>query len=299
MGFFDKLVAFSLPVIPKSAVRKVASRYIAGETLDDAVRVVKDLMSKGLCATLDVLGENVTDASATRRDVETYKLVLDRIASEGLDCNVSIKLTQIGLKIDKRLARDNLAEVVRHAGRSGNFVRIDMEDSSCTTDTIDIYRDVRQELPNVGIVIQAYLRRSKDDVAKLVAEKAHFRLCKGIYVEPPEIAFQEMEQINASYVQLLDMILVGGCYVGIATHDDRLVEAARGLIRKYALRRDQYEFQMLLGVRESLRDELVREGHRVRVYVPFGEAWYAYSLRRLRENPRIAGHVLRAMFSKG
>lgn len=299
MGFFDKLVAFSLPVIPKAAVRKVASRYIAGETVDDAVRIVKDLMAKGLCATLDVLGENVTEVAVTRREVDRYKRVLDRIAAERLDCNVSIKLTQIGLRIDKQLARNNLAQVVQHAGKYGNFVRIDMEDSSCTSDTIDLYRDVRRELPNVGVVIQAYLRRSKDDIARLVAEKAHFRLCKGIYVEPPEIAFQEMEEINASYVQLLDMIFGGGCYVGIATHDERLVEAARALIRKHGLQRNQYEFQMLLGVREGLRDELVREGHRVRIYVPFGEAWYAYSLRRLRENPRIAGHVLRSMFTRG
>jgi proline dehydrogenase len=277
-----------LPAVPKWIVRRLAAPYIAGDTLDDAVAVVHRLNREGKLATIDVLGEEVATAEEARKITAAYYRVLARIETERLDANVSVKLTGLGLELDEELCRANLESLVLDARARGSFVRIDMEDSSTTEATLGIYRGLRAAgYENVGVVLQAYLRRTRDDVPGLT----NVRLCKGIYVEPPELAFQDPAEIRASFVELLDALLDEGAYVGIATHDDALLQAARSRIEARGLGRDEYEFQMLLGVRAGRGDELVREGHRLRVYVPFGRHWYEYSIRRLQENPRLAGYA--------
>jgi proline dehydrogenase len=298
MNALNKLVAATLPAVPKPIVRQVAGRYIAGEHLTDAVRTVRQLNAAGMCATLDVLGEDISrkeEAIASREEsIETLRT----IAREQLDANLSIKLTSLGLKLDKQFCEDNVRRIISVAAELRTFVRIDMEDSSCTTDTIDIYRTMHKTFTNVGIVVQAYLRRTREDVEQLIGEKADFRLCKGIYREPEEIAFREYEEINDSFRILLHLMLSGGVRVGIATHDTPLVTAAYEMIRNMNLQRHQYEFQMLLGVRPELRDRIVRDGHPMRVYVPYGSHWYGYSLRRFKENPQLAGYVFKALFTR-
>jgi len=298
MHLLNKLVVATLPAVPRPMVRFFAARYIAGETLADAVTTVRQLNAEGASATMDVLGEDITrreEASEARAQCEE---VLHTIAREKLDSNLSVKLTSLGLKLDKAFCTDNVRSLVRIAAKYNNFVRIDMEDSSCTTDTLDVFRTLRGEFSNVGIVVQAYLRRTQDDVRSLIPTGAGFRLCKGIYREPREIAFQGREEVQRNFIQLLEMMIAGKSYVGIATHDSVLVDAAYRIIREKSLPKDAYEFQMLLGVRPELRRKLVRDGHKVRLYVPFGEHWYGYSTRRLKENPEIAGYVFKALFTR-
>jgi proline dehydrogenase len=243
-------------------------------------------------ATIDVLGEEITNAEDAAAIVRAYQDVFADIEQCGLDSNVSVKLTALGLKLDYALCRADLEIVVRDAARRGNFVRIDMEDSSCTDDTLRLYRELREAgHDNVGVVLQAYLRRTIDDVRDLADLRPNVRLCKGIYVEPPEIAFRDFDAVRASFVKALEALLDAGAYVGIATHDEWLVSEGRRLVAERRLDAHAYEFQMLLGVREEVGDALVRDGHRLRIYVPFGRHWYAYSLRRLQENPKIAGYI--------
>ncbi len=292
MALLDRAIVRLLPAVPKPVVQKLSSHYIAGSELSDACRVVKELNDDGKMATIDVLGEEISNADEARAIVAEYRRVFETIQREGLDSNVSVKPTALGLKLDHDLARENLEAVVRHAAESGNFVRIDMEDSSTTDDTLLIYRELRGAgLDNVGVVLQASLRRTVDDVWSLADLKPSVRLCKGIYVEPPTIQFRDYEAVRASFVKALDALLQTCAYVGIATHDEYLVDEGRRLVVEHGLQREQYEFQMLLGVRPRLGDGLVEQGHRVRIYVPFGQQWYAYSLRRLQENPKIAGYI--------
>jgi proline dehydrogenase len=288
----DHLIARTLPFVPRPIVRHFAGRYIAGESLADAVRVLRELNGEGYMATLDVLGEEVRSRSLAAGAVQEYLSVLRSIQQERLDSNISVKLTQLGLKIDPDFCLDNTRTLVRQAETQGNFVRIDMEDSSCTTATLDLYRRLRQEgLESVGVVIQACLRRSLADVRAL-PEGANVRLCKGIYIEPRAIAWRDRGIVRKNYVQLLEEMIDRGFYVGIATHDEDLAWEALRLIDRRRLPTRAYEFQMLLGVDPELRGLIVRGGHRLRVYVPYGSHWYAYSLRRLKENPRLAGYVL-------
>jgi proline dehydrogenase len=295
MSLLDRMVVVTLPLVPRVIVGKVAASYIAGESLNDALRVVRDLNGKGFMATVDVLGEFVAEREKAEASVAEYVLLLERIAREKLDANISVKLTAIGMDIEAQYVRQNLRKVVTEAAGRGIFVRIDMEDSPHTTETLAMYDELRREF-NVGVAIQAYLRRSLDDVRRLMAGgQANFRLCKGIYVEPEAIAYKGREEIRLNFCTLLDQMFAGGAYVGIATHDEVLVAEAEKLIRQHGLSRDQYEFQMLLGVRRVLRDEILSRGHRLRVYVPYGEAWYGYSTRRLKENPQIAGYVFKSM----
>ena len=292
MALLDRAIVRLLPAVPKPVVQKLSSHYIAGSELSDACRVVKELNDDGKMATIDVLGEEISNADEARAIVAEYRRVFETIQREGLDSNVSVKPTALGLKLDHDLALENLEAVVRHAAESGNFVRIDMEDSSTTDDTLRIYRELLGAgLDNVGVVLQASLRRTVDDVWSLADLKPSVRLCKGIYVEPPTIQFRDYEAVRASFVKALDALLQTGGYVGIATHDEYLVDEGRRLVVEHGLQREQYEFQMLLGVRPRLGDGLVEQGHRVRIYVPFGQQWYAYSLRRLQENPKIAGYI--------
>jgi len=292
----DRAIARTLPAVPRGIVRRVANRYIAGETVDDALRIVAGLNERGFRATLDILGEHIHNLDQARRAAAGYVGVLDAIDGRKLESNISIKLTQLGLKVDLEACFDLTKRLVEHAGELKNFVRIDMEDSSCTTDTLQIYRQLRTDHSNVGVVVQAYLRRTADDICALEQLRPNYRLCKGVYVEPREISYHDMGVINRNYAYLLEKMLRNGSYVGIATHDELMVWEAFRIIRDLKIPPTAYEFQMLLGVDEQLRDIIRAAGHHLRVYIPFGRDWYAYSVRRLRENPRLAGYVFKAMF---
>ena len=298
MTVLDRVIAHTLPVVPKPIVRKVANRYIAGETLDEALHVVARLNRAGMRATLDVLGEHVHTLDQSRRSVAEYLQVLEHVHLRKLDANISIKLTQLGLKLNADSCLRLTDRLVRRARELNNFVRIDMEDSSCTDETLRIYRALRKDHSNAGVVIQAYLRRTASDVEALKDLRPNYRVCKGVYVEPPEIAFHDMRDINRNYIALLESLLRNGSYVGIATHDELIISEAFRLIGELKLPTAAYEFQMLLGVNEHLRDMIVAAGHKLRLYIPFGHDWYAYSVRRLRENPRLAGYVLKAMLRR-
>lgn len=296
MGFFDKLVVFGIPFVPKPIVGFFSKDYIAGPALDDAVNKVKELNSKNMMATMDLLGEESKTKEEALAAVAEYKTILKEIDAHKLDCNVSIKPTQMGLLIDKDFCFENIREIVKEAVKYDNFVRIDMEDHTTTSNTIEMYIKLKQEFgDHVGTVIQAYLRRTIDDINTLIEHKANLRFCKGIYVEAREIAYKDMPIINENYKYNLENLLSNGCYTGIATHDEILVWHALSVIDKLKLDRESYEFQMLLGVDEKLRQIIVDAGHRLRVYVPFGKEWYAYSTRRLKENPKMAGYVFKSI----
>jgi proline dehydrogenase len=297
-SLLDRFVVGLMPVVPKPVVRHFSRPYIAGATIGDAIRQVRDLNAAGAMATLDILGEHIYHAQEADRAQIGYLSLLDSIIDEKLDSNVSVKLSQLGMKLGMEDCLRRIEEVVTKAEALGIFVRLDMEDSSCTDDTIQIYRKLRERHTNVGVVIQAMLRRSMEDIRRLAAEKANIRLCKGIYIEPREIAYQDKTIVNRSFVALLEMLFDAGSYVGIATHDERLVFEALRLARRHGLKREQYEFQMLLGVDVRLRRILIDGGYRLRVYVPFGEHWYAYSTRRLKENPNVAGMIVKALFKR-
>ena len=283
MTLLDRAIVRLLPAVPKPVVQLFSSRYIAGPTLADAVGVVVRLNGEGKMATIDVLGEEVVREEDARAIAQAYLDVFAEIERRRLDSNVSVKLTALGLHLSYELCRENLRNVLAQK----NFVRIDMEDTSTTDDTLRLYRELREDgIDNVGIVLQAYLRRTIDDVRDLAELSPDVRLCKGIYVEPPSLAFTNDGEIRASFMRSLDGLLDAGCYVGVATHDEYLIQQA--------LQREIGEFQMLLGVREARGTELVAAGHRLRVYVPYGEQWYGYSLRRLQENPAMAGTIARA-----
>jgi len=293
MSLFNWLVSKTIMHVPGSIVGLFAKGYIAGEELKDAVRVTRDFNRQGIMATIDILGEFIkTKGEATYFKNQCLD-ILQTIYDEGLDANLSMKPTQMGLLLDKEFAFANIREIVEKAAELDNFVRIDMEDIECTDATIECYRQLRDDYPqHVGLVLQAYLRRTARDVEALADKPMHFRLCKGIYNEPRTAAWKDMEIINRNFASVLDRMFRHGSYVGIATHDEKLVFEALELIEKYDLTPEQYEFQMLLGVDSELRQMLVDQGHRLRVYVPFGESWLPYSKRRLKENPNIARHAL-------
>ena len=298
MGFLDTLIVKSLPLAPRSVVRVFSKKYIAGESVHDAMRTVSQLNSEGAMATIDVLGEFVERADVARRETDMSLKTLDEIARSKVDSNLSVKLTSLGLAIDKEFCYENVLRVVRHAESLGNFVRFDMENSPYTDATIELFRRVRDQHPkSVGIVLQAYLRRTESDTRALAAEGSNFRLCKGIYIEEERIAFKDRAEIQRNYLTCLGIMFDHNCYVGIATHDDVLIDGAAATIAERGLRRDQYEYQMLLGVREGRRRQIIAQGHRMRVYTPYGADWYGYALRRLKENPEIAGHAFRALFT--
>jgi proline dehydrogenase len=286
MRLLDKTIVRLLPAVPRPVVRRLSARYIAGPELADARRVVAALNAEGKLATVDVLGEEVTRPDEAEGITQAYLDVLDAIDEDGLDANVSVKLTGLGLNLDPELARANVQAIADR----GTFVRIDMEDSSTTDATLELYRDLRSAgVQNLGVVLQATLRRTVDDATALAG--ANVRLCKGIYLEPPDLAFRDFDAVRVNYVRALETLLDGGCYVGIATHDEWLVDEALRLVRERELEPHEYEFQMLLGVQARLGDRLLAQGERLRIYVPFGRQWYEYSLRRLQENPKVAGYI--------
>lgn len=298
MNIFDKLIVWTIPFVPKFFVRRVASRYIAGTTLDEAIDTIKDLQHQGCRATIDVLGEHIDRKEQAEFAVQEYLTALDKISQEKLDANISIKLTMLGLKLDVEFCLENTRKLAQRAKELGNFVRIDMEDSSCTTDTLKVYKELKKSYDNVGFVIQAYMRRSLLDIREQMNtnSKINVRVCKGIYIEARDIAYKDKDIVNSNYSMLVEELLKNGNYVGIATHDEKLVWSAFKIIDMLNLTNERFEFQMLLGVDEELRRLIVSGGHKLRVYIPYGKQWYEYSIRRLKENPKIARYVLKNFF---
>ena len=293
MSLFSRMVVLGLPLVPKFLVGRVAQRYVAGETRDEAFEEIGRLNERGAMATLDLLGEEVTDRGKAEAAVEEYLRLFDEIERRGVDSNVSIKLSLVGLAIDEGFCRDNVDRIAAAAARHGNFLRLDMEDRTTTDATLRIYHELFPRHGNLGVVFQSYMRRTLNDIAGLPTVGANVRLCKGIYIEPRADAWKGYDTVRRNFIAALEKLMRNGVYVGIATHDEYLVCAARQLIDRYDLPKERYEFQMLLGVDEELRDILLAGGHRLRVYVPYGRDWYAYSMRRLRENPEVARHVIR------
>jgi proline dehydrogenase len=296
VGLFTSMVVRTLPLVPKPIVGFVAKRYVAGERLSDAIATIRRLHSEGASATLDILGESVTSREKAEQFTQGYIGLFDAIQQEGLNSTVSAKPTMLGLSIDPALCAANLERIVLAAKAHGNALCIDMEDRSTTDATLRMYAELLAKHGHVSTVLQAYMRRTLSDIDTLPAEGASIRLCKGIYIEPRDVAWKDYATVRRNYVAALDKLIRRGAFVGIATHDEYLVHEALVLIDRHHLQPGQYEFQMLLGVDSQLRRIILAQGHPLRVYVPFGKEWYAYSMRRLRENPEVARYVMRAFF---
>ena len=302
---FNRFIAAILPYFPKKFIWIFSRPYISGETIEDAMRVSKELNGKNMKVTLDVLGEFINTLAEAEENKKEYLNLIDVTNKSGIDGNFSVKPTSFGLLIDKEACYTYLREIVAKAASVNGFIRIDMEDSPCTTAEIEIFRRLHSEFPaNVGLVVQAYMRRTMEDLIGMADMNKteiplSYRLCKGIYVEPETIAFKKYEEINKHYLEDLEFMLRNKIYVGIATHDKPLIDGAYKLIAKYQVQKTMYEFQMLYGVTPKLRESIVRDGHVMRVYVPFGKKWFGYSTRRLKENPKMASHIMKAIFYKG
>ena len=301
---FNKALANIIPWFPKPFIWQFSKSYVAGETLESAINVSKELNAKGMMVTIDLLGEFINSMEQAEENVREYLRILDTLKDNGVNGNVSVKPTFFGLLIDTEKAYQNIRTVVAKAADNKNFVRIDMEDSDCTDREIELYKRLKKEFPgSVGLVFQSYLKRTSNDVKTFqefhsVEAPLNFRLCKGIYVEPEQIAYKNYQKVRDNYLLLLEQMIKAGNYVAIATHDRYLVVGAYGLITKYNLLPHQYEFQMLYGVTPALRDEIVGKGHRMRIYVPYGKDWFGYCTRRLKENPKMASTLLKAVFVK-
>jgi proline dehydrogenase len=297
VSVINNIIVSVVQVLPKSVVGFFSRKYIAGESLDSAVSLVKDLNAKGIYATLDVLGESVTNEEEALRAFENAMKVFDAIVEHNLKANISIKPTQLGLSFDEQFACEQIRKLVKRTNEIDNFVRIDMEDSQYTDATIKIYKSVFEEFGNVGIVLQSYLKRSYNDTVILNKLGTNYRICKGIYVEPASLAYKDKQMIRDNFLKMLECMFKNGNYVGIATHDEYLIDKAYRLIKELNIPNNKFEFQMLLGVREDLRNKINNDGYKIRIYVPFGEDWYAYSIRRMQENPQIAGYIVQNIFS--
>ena len=305
MTMFNKLISRLLPFIPKKLVWLFSRKYIAGETIDDAIRVCQELNGAGMMITIDLLGEFITRLEEATDYKNTYLEIVDRVEADHINGNYSLKPTMFGLLIDEEVCYQNIREIVAKAASHNNFVRVDMEDSQCTDREIKLFRRLKKEFPkNVGLVFQAYLKRTLQDIRDLkdlhtADNPLNFRLCKGIYVEPEAIAYKKYGEINEHFLKDLDYIFQEGIYPGIATHDKALVEGTCELITRHKVPKENYEFQMLYGVTPELRKSILDAGHRMRVYVPFGKDWFGYSTRRLKENPKMASHIIKAIFVEG
>jgi proline dehydrogenase len=297
VSVFHNLLVKTVQLMPESVVWIFSKKYIAGKTLQSAVDTVKDLNSKGILATLDVLGESITTKEEAITAKQKALEVFDAIVKNKLNANLSIKPTQMGLAIDKEFAYQNILELVKRSYEINNFVRIDMEDSPYTDLTIEVYKRIYEDYSNVGIVLQSYLKRSFNDTIVLNKLGTNYRLCKGIYIEPATIAYKGKQAIRDNFLKSLELMLKNGNYVGIATHDKYIIDKSYELIKALNIPKDMFEFQMLLGVREDLRDKINKDGYKIRIYVPFGDDWYKYSMRRLQENPNIAGHIIKEFFA--
>jgi proline dehydrogenase len=301
----NQLITKILPLMPKKLVWVFSRKYIAGETIDDAIRICRGLNAQKIKITIDLLGEFITRLDEATANKNAYLDIIERVEKEKIDGNYSLKPTSFGLLIDPEECYRNIREIVAKAASFGNFVRVDMEDSQCTDLEIDLFRKLHKEFPkHVGLVLQAYMRRTLQDIRDMgdlhsAGIPVNYRLCKGIYVEPEAIAFKKYQEINDHFLEDLEYMFQKGMYPGIATHDKPLVEGAYGLIEKYSVPTDKYEFQMLYGVTPDLRKSIVDKGHTMRVYVPFGKEWFGYSTRRLKENPKMATHIIKALFVRG
>ena len=287
-------LATRLPV-----TREMVRRFVSGETLEEALPALDRIQASGLATTVDVLGESVASVEAATAAADRYLVLLEAIAQRGPHPNVSLKLTQMGLDVDPAVCRANVERIFRRAAELGAFVRIDMEDHTKTDATLGLWRDLRSVNPASGVVIQSALRRSADDVDRLIGEGARVRLCKGAYKEPAAVAFQEKAEVDRSYVELMNRLLVEGTYPAIATHDPRIIRRAIALAEREGIGPDRFEFQMLYGVRRDLQERLVADGWTVRVYVPFGQEWYPYFMRRLAERPANVAFLLRSVLREG
>ncbi|MFA8299411.1 MAG: proline dehydrogenase family protein [Hyphomicrobiales bacterium] len=302
---FNKLIASMLPLMPKGLVWQFSKRYIAGKSIQDAIKVSKKLNDSNAKVTIDLLGEFITKLEEAEENKNTYLEIIKTIEGADINGNYSLKPTMFGLLIDKEACFEHIRDIVKLAASYNNFVRIDMEDSQCVDMEIDIYNRIKKEFPNnVGLVLQSYLHRTKEDLeafAKSNKEESvhNFRLCKGIYVEPKEIAYKQYQEINEHFLEDLEYMFQNNMYPAIATHDKKLVEGAMKLIKKYNVPKDKYEFQMLYGVTPDLRKKITEGGHTIRIYVPYGIQWFAYSTRRLKENPKMANHIIKALFIRG
>ena len=297
MSFFNKIIVAIVRLMPKAIVGIFSRKYIAGETLEEAIKLVKELNAKGIFATIDVLGESIKNKREAMDAKEKCFEVIETIKNNNLMANLSMKPTQMGLNIDEEFAYEQIEQIVAKSKEINNFVRLDMEDSPYTDKTFDLLKRLRVKYDNVGVVVQAKLKRTYDDVIELNKLNTNYRLCKGIYIEPVNISYRDKQTIRDNYMKILEAIFMNGSYVGIATHDEYLINEAFKLINKLNIPKDKFEFQMLLGVREDLRDKINSDGYKIRIYVPFGKDWYAYSVRRLQENPQIAGHIFRDIFT--
>jgi proline dehydrogenase len=302
---FNKFIAAILPWFPKKFIWIFSKPYISGETIEDAMQVSKHLNNNKIKVTLDVLGEFIKTLEEAETNKKEYLNLIDISFKNGIDGNFSLKPTSFGLLIDKEICFNHMREIVAKAASYNGFIRIDMEDSPCTDLEIELFRRLKSEFnQNVGLVLQAYLKRTLNDIEKMIDLNSsdiplNYRLCKGIYVEPEAIAYKKYEEVNKHYLEDLEFMLKNKIYAGIATHDKPLVEGAYKLIAKYKVPKNMYEFQMLYGVTPKLRESIVRDGHTMRVYVPFGKQWFGYSTRRLKENPKMASHIIKAIFHKG
>ncbi len=297
MKTFNKLIVKIVELMPKALVRVFSNRYIAGDTLKDGVVYVQKLNSQNILATMDVLGEAISTKNEAIEAKSEFIEVLDAIRKYKLNANISVKASQMGILLDEDFCFQQVEEIVKKAAEDNNYVRLDMEDSTTTDKIINLHNRLRETHKNVGIVVQACLRRTLDDVKRMNATGTNYRLCKGIYIEPEAISYRGKQEIRDNYLRILREMLTNGNYVGIATHDEYLVKGALAMIQELGIGKDKYEFQMLCGVREDLRDSINKQGHKIRIYVPFGEHWYQYSIRRLQENPQVAGHILKNLFS--
>jgi proline dehydrogenase len=301
----NSMIAGILPYMPKKLVWMFSKEYIAGETIEEAIANAKKLNAEGIMTTIDILGEFITTLDEAEDNKNEYLQVIDAAEAAGVDGNYSVKPTFFGLLIDKEVAFKHIREVVEKAASYNNFVRIDMEDSPCTDMEIEMYRKIQEEFPeNVGLVVQAYFKRTHQDIEDLKdintkENPVNLRVCKGIYVEPDEIAYKKYDDINSHFIDNIELMFKEKMYPGIASHDIPVIEGAYKLIEKYNVPKDEYEFQMLYGVTPALRKSILDKGHRMRVYVPFGKQWFGYSTRRLKENPKMAGVVIKALFKKG
>ncbi len=302
---FNKLISNILPYMPKKLVWQFSKDYVAGETIEDAVKAAKKLNEQGILTTIDILGEFIKNLDEAEANKDEYLDVIEAAEQAGVDGNYSLKPTFFGLLIDKDVAYKYIREIVEKAASYDNFVRIDMEDSPCTDMEIDIYRRIKEEFPNnVGLVVQCYLKRTHQDIKDLTdinndESSVNLRLCKGIYVEPASIAYKNYDEINEHFLEDIELMLQEKMYPAIATHDKPVVEGAYKLLEKYNPAKEEYEFQMLYGVTPALRQSILDKGHRMRVYVPFGKQWFGYCTRRVKENPAMATVILKAIFVKG
>ena len=299
MKLINYLIIQIIPFLPKVFVRLVASPYIAGITDDEMLLNVQKLNNKGYDVAIDILGEHVKTEQEATEITERYANLYDRIASQKLNANLSIKLSHIGQDLGYDFVKSNLMILVNAAKKHNNFLRLDMENSPYTSETINLYKNAFESYSNVGIVLQAYMHRSKDDLDKLANEKFNVRICKGIYIESEDIAFRDYQKIRDNYIVLVQQALIKGAYVGIASHDEYLIDKLYLWIKENQIPTTQYEFQILHGVpMEKKLQQLIKEGNKVRVYVPYGDNWYDYSVRRLKENPKMAGYIIKNIFSK-